>query len=296
MHSILSAAAALPRVGIDLGTGQGILHGAQHACDEWCCCYYDALVRGEEPDPADFKVLARVTEPLPRVFHIAVKSQIILASMFLRFQEFYECPNSHIRGHFFSLAKYKAYCRQSALKHPGKKVNHPANPERTGTFRYYMIWPGFNVPSQALVDFLIKTQGRQLQPQEQALIDLLPVMRHDPEPFYVIGSTGTKDVQTLHHELAHGLYGTNASYKEAALAILEQISEEEKAVMCSRLVELGYAKDEPEILVDEMQAYLVEGNLLGCSTVTQQQAQMADCFKRFFTIGGGLAHFKTKSA
>jgi len=77
---------------------------------------------------------------------------------------------------------------------------------------------------------------------------------------YIIGSC-EKDLQTLQHELAHGLYGTNHNYRKAVAQSLAKLPSKRWEASRRVLLHLGYP-DDKEILEDEMQAYMIEGNCL----------------------------------
>merc|ERR1740117_2565197 len=82
--------------------------------EEFVCEYHDQLM-GLHQLSGDVLASACVTarSVLPGVICVTAKSQVLLASMFLRVQEYYECPDDDIRRHApFCTAKYKAWCRE----------------------------------------------------------------------------------------------------------------------------------------------------------------------------------------
>ena len=106
---------------------------------------------------------------------------MLLAAMFVRAQEYYECPSQHIRRHPFSLEDYKAWVRETE---PGVG------------FTYYSKWPGFNVPGWVLEALRSKEIG-ELRVEEKALLALAPAGTK-----YVIGVCGEDQHTSLQHELA----------------------------------------------------------------------------------------------
>mmetsp|Transcript_33205 Transcript_33205/g.74044 ORF Transcript_33205/g.74044 Transcript_33205/m.74044 type:complete len:193 (+) Transcript_33205:2-580(+) len=163
----------------------------------------------------------------------------MLAGIFLRFQEYYECPADHIRRQSFSLEDYKAWCRGTS--------------QHTTGFTYYTQWSGFNIPSWVLDDLEAGALG-ELHARELALLESVP---QKLRPCYVIGALDN-DIDTLHHELAHGLFSTRPDYREETLRILQQSTADELGLCRAQLLESGYPNVE-EILLDEMQAYMVGG-------------------------------------
>mmetsp|Transcript_32886 Transcript_32886/g.60187 ORF Transcript_32886/g.60187 Transcript_32886/m.60187 type:complete len:418 (-) Transcript_32886:68-1321(-) len=207
---------------------------------EFICWYYDLLCSLVELSPAGFMECISITEVLPSIYCVQSTSDVILASIFLRFQEYYECPANHIRRHCFSLEDYKSWCRGTSKYSTG--------------FCYYTQWSGFNIPSWVLDDVQDGALGT-LHARELALLESIPRLLR---PCYVIGAL-SNDTDTLHHELAHGLFGTRPDYREETLHILQQLTAEEMGVARAQLLETGYADDE-DILLDEMQAYMVTGD------------------------------------
>jgi len=212
---------------------------------EAVCCYFDALCRLVRPDARAFADLVSVREALPAIYCVEASSSFVLGKMFLRAQEYYECPDASFRHQSFTLEEYKAWCRDE--ERGGE-----------GVFDYYVKWPGFNVPSWVLDDLRDGKVG-PLEAHEEALLDSV---RHCQGPFYVIGTAGT-DPLTLKHELAHGLYATRALYKAAVTAVLDGLTAQEVDALRERLLSMGYV-DDPEIIFDEIHAYFCEGDDLGC--------------------------------
>ena len=175
---------------------------------------------------ADFLQLFSVTEVLPSVYSVHTESRLVLGSTFLRFQEYYECPDPLFRHSAFQYDEYRDWFRNSAR-------------DMGQGFNYYLIWPGFNIPSWVVRDMKHGKVGLPLRPQEEALLQILPAIDQN---FYVIG-TCENDRSTLHHEMAHGLYTTNLDYRAS---VAEEISRLPKARYdASRrvLLGMGYVDD-----------------------------------------------------
>lgn len=232
-------------------------------CQDWkeaVCCYFDELMTAYRPSAKDIASLVVVSEPLPRIFCLSVASQFLLGAMFLRAQEYYECPSDDIRLHRFTLEDYKAWCRSC------------------GGFRYYMTWPGFNVPSWVVQDMRGGLLG-ELEQQEQALLSLLP--EDASEPFYIIG-TMHDDTSTLRHELAHGLFATCQAYCDEVTGILSRLEPNETCHLQQQLLHRGYP-NVPKIIADEMQAYFSEGETLG-SCRADLQVAVSECFDKHVSL------------
>uniref|UniRef100_A0A0G4HNK8 PROP1-like PPR domain-containing protein n=1 Tax=Chromera velia CCMP2878 TaxID=1169474 RepID=A0A0G4HNK8_9ALVE len=66
--------------------------------------------------------------------------------------------------------------------------------------------------------------------------------------------------ETLQHEMAHGLFFTNEDYRVAVQAEIGRLDDDVRAKVHSKLLALGYC-DDPEILEDETQAYMIAGEV-----------------------------------
>ncbi|CAK9095078.1 unnamed protein product [Durusdinium trenchii] len=231
-------------------------------CEEFVCSYFDAMCEDLQLKSCDFEKLYLLHEALPSVYSLHTDSRLVLGSTFVRIQEYYESPDAQIRHHAFELDQYKDWYR----KRHGKG------------FDYYLEWPGFNVPSWVLNDLRDGKVGCKLRPQEEALLKVWPSCGQ-----YLIGSC-EEDMETLQHEMAHGLYATNEAYREAVTQSLEDLPQGRWQVSRQRLLELGYA-DDPAILNDEIQAYMVEGKCfyeegeLDCPITGEVQAAIRRSFE-----------------
>lgn len=173
----------------------------------------------------------KVQELLPGVYHLDFPTRRLLAATFLRFQEHYESPRYH--GQIFTTAEFLAWY---ATTPKGKKSS-------------YFEWDGFNVPSAALRRFYAGDFA-PLDANERALLAIFAGLKGD---FYVIGSAG-KDSgpEVLRHEIAHGLYATNARYRLRADALMKEADLRPVFRMLERL---GYDR---RVWRDEAHAWLTD--------------------------------------
>jgi hypothetical protein len=170
-----------------------------------------------------------VREVAPSIFHLHFQTQHLLTSTFLRFQEFYESPQ--FKGKVFTLDEFIAWY----------KTTRP-----DGRFSYYEDWGGFNIPSRVLARFYAGDFD-PLSEKEKALLELFS----GRENFYLIGTFGPDgDPETLRHEIAHGLYATNASYRAEVQELMKTV---DLAPVFQMLKDLGYHED---VFLDEAHAYI----------------------------------------
>jgi hypothetical protein len=174
------------------------------------------------------------------IWSLRFRNQYETCSTFLRLQEFYESPFRGIRGCVFTLEEYMDRYAQE-----------------TGNFTYTLDWGGFNVPGQVVRNFFKSFEGMLLE-KEKMLYDLLADQVRGSEPFYVIGhyepDAEWSYESTLAHEVAHGLYHLNGSYKKKMLKLVAEMPEKARTQMENKLLGSGgYCR---KVLKDEIHAYL----------------------------------------
>ncbi len=161
------------------------------------------------------------------IYWLDFATQKEVAKTFIRFLEYYEGPKH--RGAYFSLKAYKAWYRTQS---------------KSGKFTYFSDWSGFNIPGHILAPFYAG-HFNPLTREEKTLLDLF---RGHETPFYLVGTYGGQ-IETLGHEICHGLFYTNAAYHEAILTILNRYDLSE---LRAYLLKTGY---HAAVLDDECHAY-----------------------------------------
>ncbi|MFH0752211.1 MAG: ABC transporter ATP-binding protein [archaeon] len=179
-------------------------------------------------------------EIVENVFNVIFHNRRTMGSTFLRFQEHYESPK--FKGKIFTLEEFKKwYIKNSQI---GKK---------TGRFTYYSDWCGFNIPSFILNPFY-EGKFNPLSPNEKKLLELFEDKKE--KNFYVVGTVGEKNKDTLAHEVAHGLFYTKKEYKSKTMKFLQTIRPEVRKKINKSLIQRGYCQ---EVLDDEAHAYILGG-------------------------------------
>ncbi len=173
-----------------------------------------------------------------RIHLLTFENQMDITSTFLRFQEYYESPK--FREKFFTLEEFKAWY----IKNSPKGIV-------SGEFTYYFDWNGFNIPSYVLKPFY-EGKFNPLTEQEKSFLD---IFKNEIGTFYIIGihkKAKTKN-QLLEHEIAHGLFYTNNSYKIEVKKVLSQFDVE--VIKEELRQKAGYCE---EVLEDEVHAYSID--------------------------------------
>ena len=124
--------------------------------------------------------------------------------------------------------------------------------KETGEFTYYSDWNGFNIPSNVL-DLFYKGEFDPLSEKEQSILDLLQGEEYLRD---IIGvSKESKDIlNTLKHEIAHGLFHTDNEYNKRVLKI---ISNYDTSLINKQLAsKAGYHE---EVFNDEINSHSLDG-------------------------------------
>jgi hypothetical protein len=180
----------------------------------------------------------KLKEVAPSVFLCAMKDPYDLAMTFCRVQEYYESPYKEIRGKVFSIAEYqRLYTHERGEK----------------SFTYPTDWFGFNVPSIA-IESLYSQSIPDLNLYDNVILKIhnqdVPAITN--YKYYLIGATENA-WGTVRHEVCHGLYYTDSSYRETVDELVDSISASQEQKMTKFLKDMGYCQ---EVIKDEIQAYL----------------------------------------
>ena len=163
--------------------------------------------------------------PLYEIYHVQFESQYKLTSTLLRFQEHYESPR--FRGEVFDLETFMDWYVTSTTH---------------GYFSYLEDWAGFNFPSRIFEKF----RGGSFDPltrKEQKFLEMFKGLNHE---FYVIATAGETEKSTsIIHEIVHGLFHTDTTYRDQVLGVLAGC---ELSAFANAFKDLGY---HDEVLLDE---------------------------------------------
>lgn len=179
----------------------------------------------------------KITEPYSNLYHFEFENQYELTSTFLRLQEFYESPFKECRGKFFTLEDYMDLYAASRVHK---------------NFTYYTDWSGFNVPGTVVVNFFRTYGDHVLSKKERKLAEVIFNNIDITGPFYIIATYKNDEKTTQDHEIAHGLYHLNESYREEMDLNVKDLKGSERKKFTDFLRKAGYTK---EVFDDEIQAY-----------------------------------------
>jgi hypothetical protein len=220
-------------------------------------------------------VKGKVTEVKPRIYCVTVDDDYDRAMLFCRYQEFYESPYKQFRGKPFTWMEYMRFYK-SAWK---KRV-----------FTYPEDWSGYNIPGNVLQKanhiFCYDTE------YDKVMNDIYFYCAIDSQnknngtrcDWYLIGAS-SKDLKTMDHEIAHGLYFTNKEYKQKMKDNLKSIPKKVRDKIDKKLIKMGYV-DDRKILDDESQAFLSTGlyNGLDTNEIKKYEKPFIKTFKQFVKL------------
>lgn len=175
-----------------------------------------------------------VTEILPNIFHFEFKSYRTMVRYFLRPQEYWESPV--FKNKPFTHEEYKTWYSRT---HDGK-------------YDVEQTWAGCAMSETAFKPFF-DGKFKKLRKEERTMLKILRPYK-DKKYFVITSVVGDED--TLMHEIAHALYGTNLSYRKKVKKILNTLSNNTSKFLHSELHAMEY---DYERYSDELHAYLLEG-------------------------------------
>lgn len=199
-------------------------------------------------------VKGTVKEVLPNVHCVIVDDDYDRAMLFCRYQEFYESPYKQFRGKYFTWAQY---------------MRHYKIDRKEKVFTYPFDWLGYNIPSHILEGgldtFYKETEYDEIMNDIYYHCENYPLRFEKPRTdWYLIGAS-SKNLRTMNHEIAHGLYYTNKEYKKLVDNLVKEIKPSHYSKIKKVLLKIGYANDK-KIIDDEIQAFMSTGLYEGLNT------------------------------
>lgn len=184
------------------------------------------------------------------VYSLQVKDHDLRGLIFLKPQEFYEGYSDRFRNQAFEIEDYMEWY---------KEYYH------TGTFDYGPMWQGFNVPSNVLEACFQK--NKKLTYYDHIMLSAMETIKQEEgdNKYYLVGVDQRGGV--LSHEFAHAMYYLLPAYKEAMLALIEEMDDDDYKLVSTRLDEMGYAEN---VLLDEIQAWVATSNMRKTCKIGQE--------------------------
>jgi hypothetical protein len=193
----------------------------------------------------------------PHIWHVEMDCCFELGMTFIRATEFYESANPEFRGELgWTLHdQMKWYSTAEKSGRTGKY----------GAFTYLSDWGGYNVPGRCFEELYPRDLGYYVEHivdwndyDDRMFSFLREIRKEEPgDSYYLIGTMKDDEKGTFGHELAHGYFATDRSYRAVMQRILGSSYHEHAAcILQKEILELGYCED---VLLDEAQAYCATG-------------------------------------
>lgn len=209
----------------------------------------------------------KLKEVKPRIFLVNFdkKDTYDMSMLFLRYQEFYESPNIDFRGKHFLLLDFMEW------------YSHTYG---NGVFTYPIDWAGFNFPGKIVDDVFNEGLGISDHNRYDTEMAIIYDKCHKKCPdgnFYIIGAACNEKV--IKHEVAHGLFYTNSSYKTKMTKLVKNLKPSIRKKINKELKNMGYT---PKVYIDETQAYLATGFASLDLPSTNKYEQFSKTFNSFY--------------
>jgi hypothetical protein len=196
-----------------------------------------------------------VKEIKPNIYCVLVDDNYDRAMLFCRYQEFYESPYKIFRNKYFTWMEYMRFYKDAWKKK---------------TFTYPEDWSGYNIPCNILQ--VAHHQFCKDTEYDSIMNDIYWYCTNDATEkndgrrtdWYLIGAS-SKDLKTMDHEIAHGLYFTNKDYKRDVNKLIKGIKPTHYDKLKKKLMKMGYVNDK-KIIDDEIQAFMSTGLYNGLDT------------------------------
>ncbi len=200
-----------------------------------------------------------IKEVASNIFAIIVPDRYDLAMLFCRVQEFYESPNNKIKNKKFSIWDYYQWY---------SKTN-------SGCFSYPADWSGFNLPIKVAINCYKKNILET--PYDYLLINILKKIKNDNGYLIGVDNINTK---TYWHELCHGLYYTNKSYKKDMDGITNSLRKKDLDKMINNIISKGYCLS---VVKDEIQAYMATESNCFVNKNISNKSKIHKFYKKVFS-------------
>ena len=213
-----------------------------------------------------------VKEVKPKIYCVTVDDDYDRAMLFCRYQEFYESPYKKFRGKPFTWMQY---------------MRHYKSMWKKRVFTYPEDWSGYNIPSNVMQKanhiFCGETEYDDIMNDIYfyCAIDSQNKNNNTRCDWYLIGAS-SKDLKTMDHEIAHGLYFTNKDYRKNANKLISEIKPKDYEKSKKILIKMGYVGDK-KIIDDEIQAFMSTGlyNGLDIKQLKKYEKRFVDNFKKY---------------
>lgn len=182
-------------------------------------------------------------EMYPRIYAVVIKDDRLRARVFMRYQEFYESDSDSFRGKGFKWYDF---------------VKNYKEKTKNDYFSYHEDWAGYNIPCDSIESCIAKIPDINFY--DLIMFSIVDTVRDivGGDSYYLIGidqSTG-EDPSLIFHEMAHGLWFVNPTYKLRQTKNIDNLDPTFRERLAKKISGMGYGEN---VINDEIQAYLSTG-------------------------------------
>ncbi len=173
------------------------------------------------------------------IYHLSFSDQLELNAHFLRWQEIYESDDLVYYNKPFQLFDFiKSYSKKKG-----------------GDFTYFTDWAGFNITTEIVSKFYPLITD--VNDHDRLMFQIVEFIKKDNnnKDCYLIGSKDGS-LETLKHEVAHGLYYSRDDYKDMMDDLIDSLPKDVYNESVSIIKNMGYNE---HVIDDEIQAYFSTG-------------------------------------
>ena len=207
-------------------------------------------------------------EMYPGIFALVIKNDKLRARVFMRYQEFYESDSDSFRGKGFKWNDFVKFYKKKTKK---------------DYFSYHEDWAGYNIPCNSIESCAALIPD--LNFYDLIMFSVVDTIRKKvgSENFYLIGidQSNGEDPSLIFHEMAHGLWFANPSYKKEMSTIINEMNPSVKEKIFDKIKEAGYGDN---VYEDELQAYLstgVDGSMRRIKDIKPEIFKFNQAFEKY---------------
>ena len=207
-------------------------------------------------------------EMYPGIFALVIKNDKLRARVFMRYQEFYESDSDSFRGKGFKWNDFVKFYKKKTKK---------------DYFSYHEDWAGYNIPCNSIESCAALIPD--LNFYDLIMFSVVDTIRKKvgSENFYLIGidQSNGEDPSLIFHEMAHGLWFANPSYKKEMSTIINEMNPSVKEKIFDKIKEAGYGDN---VYEDELQAYLstgVDGSMRRIKDIKPEIFKFTQAFEKY---------------
>jgi len=186
----------------------------------------------------------------------------------MRYQEFYESDSDSFRGKGFKWNDFVKFYKKKTKK---------------DYFSYHEDWAGYNIPCNSIESCAALIPD--LNFYDLIMFSVVDTIRKKvgSENFYLIGidQSNGEDPSLIFHEMAHGLWFANPSYKKEMSTIINEMNPSVREKIFDKIKEAGYGDN---VYEDELQAYLstgVDGSMRRIKDIKPEIFKFTQAFEKY---------------